>query len=65
MNLPRLAAAILRAVADELEAGSPAAEKPAPRDEDVPPHVWNADPPLVAYPETPAEVDARRPPGFR
>ena len=32
MNLNRLAAAVLRALADELEPASPAAEKPAPRD---------------------------------
>lgn len=32
MNLNRLAAAVLRALADELEPDSPAAEKPAPLD---------------------------------
>lgn len=51
MNLNRLAAAVLRALADELEPASPAAEKPAPRD----PEPIGNDAPLVV--ETPWQPD--------
>ena len=59
MNLNRLMARILHAIADELD---PPPE-PAPPDEPVPPHTWNADPPLVTYAEASPDVDSDRP-GF-